>query len=867
MQPIEKLGAFYLGKIYDLGKGQLTDELVMYDARDLTTHAVCVGMTGSGKTGLCIDLLEEAAIDSVPALIIDPKGDITNLLLTFPDLSPDDFEPWANVDDARRKGMTIAEFATQTADQWRNGLADWGQGPERIRMLKNSADFRIYTPGSDAGLPITILSSLRAPSLSWDDDVEVLREQILGTVSALLGLVNIDADPLRSREHILLSTIFEHYWRQGQDLDLAKLITAIQNPPVRQLGVFDVDTFFPEKDRFGLATALNSIIASPSFGAWLQGEPLDIASLLFSPTGKPRHSIFYIAHLSDAERMFFVTLLLEQVIIWMRQQSGTTSLRALLYMDEVFGYFPPVANPPSKRPMLTLLKQARAFGLGIVLTTQNPVDLDYKGLTNTGTWFIGKLQTERDKARVLDGLEGAASTAGSVLDRSELDRAISALGNRVFLLHNVHEDQPVIFQTRWAMSYLRGPLTRSQVRSLTAGMKTPVEVAPTATSAATRTVAQPSAVAAADASATVLPSGYTRTPPTLPPDLQQVYLPVRMSPNRAVAALESETDQRIDAEASTLIYEPALLAAARVNFVDRTRSVNETRPVRLLVAGDRVETLIRWEEAEPLALELKDLEPKAEGEALFSAAPGALNSASEMKAYARDFVDYLYHEHTLDLFFNPVLKLYSRPGESERDFKARAQQAAREERDGEVEELRKKYQIQIDRLETRLDKEQLELSQDQTEYDARKKEEWLSGAETVVGMLGIFGRRRTSGASRAMTKRRLTSSAKADIAESEAEIKRLQEAIADLQQDLQNEAEVISQKWTDTLEQVTTYSSNPSARISNSISLLWHGRRIGRSPIARLAARKPLPGRQPGSRKRWNRFWRLLAPSASPCCW
>jgi DNA helicase HerA-like ATPase len=385
MQPIEKLGAFYLGREYDLAAGKSLDRPVMYDARDLTTHAVCVGMTGSGKTGLCIDLLEEAAIDGVPAIIIDPKGDITNLLLTFPELRPQDFEPWVNVDDARRKDMSVGEYAGYIADMWRKGLAGDGQGPERIRMLKESADFRIYTPGSDAGLPISILASLQAPATGRDDDEELFADQVQGTVSALLGLIGIDADPLNSREHILLSNIFDHYWRQGEDLDLTRLIGAIQTPPIRQLGVLDVDTFFPEKDRFKLAISLNNIIAAPGFQTWLQGEPLDIPSLLHTPSGKPRHSIFYIAHLSEPERMFFVTLLLEQLLTWVRRQSGTTSLRALLYFDEVFGFFPPVANPPSKRPLLTLIKQARAFGFGVVLTTQNPVDLDYKGLTNAGT--------------------------------------------------------------------------------------------------------------------------------------------------------------------------------------------------------------------------------------------------------------------------------------------------------------------------------------------------------------------------------------------------------------------------------------------------------------------------------------------------
>ncbi|MCL4859852.1 MAG: DUF87 domain-containing protein, partial [Caldilineaceae bacterium] len=386
--PPEKLGAFYLGAEYDLASGQRLEAPIIYDARDLTTHAVCVGMTGSGKTGLCIGLLEEAALDNVPAILIDPKGDMTNLLLQFPELRTEDFRPWINVDDARRKGMNDEEYAESTAQNWRNGLADWGIDPERIRHLLEASDYTIFTPGSDAGMPVSILGSLAAPKIDFDTDAEALRERISGTVAALLGLVGVNADPVRSREAILLATIFEHFWRQQQDVDLAQLILSIQNPPVRKLGVFDVDTFYPEKDRFSLAMAFNNLIAAPTFQSWLTGESLDVDQLFYTAEGKPRHSIFYIAHLSDSERMFFVTLLLESILTWVRRQSGTTSLRALLYFDEIFGYFPPTAEPPSKRPLLTLLKQARAFGLGVVLVTQNPVDLDYKGLTNAGTWFI-----------------------------------------------------------------------------------------------------------------------------------------------------------------------------------------------------------------------------------------------------------------------------------------------------------------------------------------------------------------------------------------------------------------------------------------------------------------------------------------------
>jgi hypothetical protein len=825
MQPFEKLGAFYLGQEYDLGEGKRLDRLTMYDARDLTTHAVCVGMTGSGKTGLCIDLLEEAAIDNVPAIIVDPKGDITNLLLTFPDLRPEDFEPWVNVDDARRKDMSVSEYARSIADTWRKGLADWEEGPERIHMLKDSADFCIYTPGSDAGLPISILASLKSPALDWDEEEELLREQIQGTVSALLGLVGIEADPLRSREHILLSNIFEHFWRRGEDLDLTRLITAVQSPPVRQVGAFDVDTFFPEKERFGLAMSLNNIIAAPNFGAWLQGEPLDISSLLYTSAGKPRHSIFYIAHLSEAERMFFVTLLLEQIITWVRQQSGTTSLRALLYFDEVFGFFPPVANPPSKRPLLTLLKQARAFGFGVVLTTQNPVDLDYKGLSNAGTWFIGKLQTDQDKARVLDGLQSASAAAGSAPDRSQLDRIISALGSRVFLLHNVNEDQPVIFQTRWAMSYLRGPLTRSQVRQLMVETRAEV-MAPTAAAVPSRpAVRHDVAPAVAPAAAAPdQPAGYSNIPPTLPPDLQQVFLPLRLSSNSALAFLEEDLDQRLEAEKSALIYEPCLLTLGRVSFVDRKRGVSESRQVGLLVQPGDLGAIIRWQDADPIDLDPKELEGQPEPDALFGPVPSELNTASELKALAKDFSDYLYHEEALNLHYNPTLKLYGQPEESEREFKIRAQQIAREGRDAEVEKLRKKYEQKLDRLETKLAREQRELAEDQAEYEARKREELISAGETVIGLLGI-GRRRssTTGLSRTASKHRLTTGAKEDIAESEAEIARLQEDIEEMRESLEEEAKAITDKWAATLDEIETYAVKPRRSDVNVglVSLAW----------------------------------------------
>ncbi|MFY9823389.1 MAG: ATP-binding protein, partial [Thermoanaerobaculia bacterium] len=473
----EKLGAFYLGRPYDPARGTTNPAPLLYDSRDLLTHAVCVGMTGSGKTGLLIGLLEEAAIDGIPSLVIDPKGDLANLLLTFPELRPADFAPWVDPDAAARAGVTVDVFAAQEAEAWRAGLASWDQTGERIARLRAAADFAIYTPGSEAGLQVSILSSLDAPPAEVVADGDALRERIGTVVSSLLSLLDIESDPIQGREHILLASVFDAAWREGRGLDLAALIQQIQKPPIERIGVMDLETFYPAKERFGLSLALNNLLGSPGFAAWLRGEPLDVDRLLYSPAGKPRVAVFSIAHLADKERMFFAALLFNQTLGWMRSKPGTTSLRALLAMDEVFGYMPPVAEPPSKRPLLTLLKQARAFGLGLVLATQNPVDLDYKGLANVGTWFLGRLQTERDKQRLMDGLEGAA---GAGFDRAQTEQILSGLAGRTFLLHDVHADQPVLFQTRWTLSYLRGPLTRPEIKRLMDPLKSgsPAEAGP-----------------------------------------------------------------------------------------------------------------------------------------------------------------------------------------------------------------------------------------------------------------------------------------------------------------------------------------------------------------------------------------------------
>lgn len=468
MSDIDKPGSFYLGREYELSKREVGSTPLLYKSKDLTTHALCVGMTGSGKTGLCLSLLEEAALDGIPAIAIDPKGDLGNLLLAFPDFQPSDYREWIDQSEAARKNQSPDEFSESTARMWQEGLATWGQDGERVRKFCESVDVTIYTPGSSAGIPLSVLSSFAAPPQQMINDADALRDRVESAASGLLALVGDEADPVNSREHILIANIILHEWQQGRDLSIGDIVEKVQDPglPGDRIGSLPLDDFYPEKDRKKLAIQINNLLASPSFASWMQGVPLSIPNLLHNAQGKPQLSILSIAHLNDAERMFFVTIVLNELVAWMRTQPGTSSLRALMYMDEVFGYFPPVGQPPSKRPMLTLLKQARAFGLGCVLATQNPVDLDYKGLSNCGTWFLGRLQTERDKARVIEGLEGASSQAAASFDKQAMEQTLAALGSRVFLMNNVHDDTPTVFHTRWAMSYLAGPLTLSQIRKL-----------------------------------------------------------------------------------------------------------------------------------------------------------------------------------------------------------------------------------------------------------------------------------------------------------------------------------------------------------------------------------------------------------------
>jgi len=808
MEDYEKLGVFYIGRPYDLNQKKSGEGFLLYDSRHLVTHGICVGMTGSGKTGLCIDILEEAAIDGIPVIAIDPKGDLANLLLTFPQLRPEDFSPWINEDDARKKGMSPAEYAANQANLWKNGLESWKESGERIERLKQSAEFVIYTPGSSAGIPISILKSFAAPAPEVIDDNELLRDRVNSTATSLLGLMGIEADPLRSREHILISNILDSSWRQGRDLDIATLIQNIQTPPMAKIGVMDLDSFYPAKDRFELALALNNLLAAPGFNVWMEGEALDIVRILYTPAGKPRVAVFSIAHLSDAERMFFVSLLLNQVLSWMRAQSGTTSLRAVLYMDEIFGYFPPVANPPSKGPLLTLLKQARAFGVGILLATQNPVDLDYKGLSNTGTWFIGRLQTERDKMRVLEGLEGAAASTGQNFNRSSMEEILAGLGNRIFLMNNVNYNDPVIFETRWTMSYLRGPLTRNQIKQLMDPAKAvmPAAPKPSPSYAAARSDAQPAFTAPAAAS-----SGKTGRP-VLPPEVQQYFVPPRGTTPAG----------------SNLLYTPVVMGAAQVHFGDIKTGVDVNRDFSYMAPITEDVIPVNWNQASEVNFAAADLEKAPREPAAFSSLPSSAGKARSYDAWGKELVTTIYGNARMELFKSPSLKQYSKIGESERDFRVRLQQDAREQRDAAADKLRQKYASRFDTLQEQIRRAQAAVDREAEQAKQQKMQTAISVGATLLGAflgggkspisVGTVGRASTA----AKSAGRIMKEGQ-DVNRARDTVQAYQQRLQDLEADFKAESDALAARIDPATEELEKISIRPLKKdiLVRLVTLVW----------------------------------------------
>jgi hypothetical protein len=793
----EKLGQFYLGRHYDLDAKTIGDELVLYDSKDLVTHGVVLGMTGSGKTGLCLALLEEAAMDNIPAIVIDPKGDISNLLLTFPNLDAKSFRPWINEDDAAKKGVSPDEFAEKTAATWKNGLADWGQSAERVAQFRDKVDINIFTPGSKAGIPVSILSSLEVPPFEIMDDGELLGERIESTVSSLLSLVGVDADPIQSPEAVLLSTIFQKAWAAEQNITLETLVRHIQKPSFDKVGIIDLNSFLPEKNRQTLALKFNNLLASPGFATWLEGPPLDIAKMLHTPEGKPRISIFSIAHLGDSERMFFVSLLLNQMLGWMRAQNGTTSLRALLYMDEIYGYLPPSANPPSKKPMMTILKQGRAFGLGTLLATQNPVDLDYKALSNIGTWFLGRLQTERDKLRVLDGLEGAAGSQNARFDRASMEKLISGLGNRVFLMNNVHDDSPTLFHVRWVMSYLTGPLTRSQIKLMMDPKRKDFETSATKTAA---------------------PESDT---PMAMPGMNQPAASAG-SARPAVGAGVKEIFVSPAGAAGDITYQPHLLRAATVHFSSSKAGVEGSRGVRLVnpITAKGVD----WEKNVPPPIKLVEDEDPVPG-AGFGELPGFAMNAANYKQVEKDFAEWIYRNERADIFTCPALKAWSNLGESEGDFRARLTHQAREARDAAIEKLRSAAQKKITTLEGRLQTAENQLSKEKAEASSATMQ---AGASVLGGILGgLFGKKLGMGTisrgSSAIGKATGAYKQRQDVANADAKVSGIVTEINDLRTDLENEVAKITAAYETSSLALETESLKPTKtdiKVDH-VALLW----------------------------------------------
>lgn len=754
---------FYLGGVVDGPTGERTGGLVDYDPGDLTTHGVIVGMTGSGKTGLGIIYLEEALLAGIPTLILDPKGDMTNLMLTFPELRPSDFEPWIDEAEARKEDKTVGELAAEKAGLWAKGLSAWGQDGTRIQSLRDAAGFTIYTPGSAAGVPLNIIGSLACPDLDWDTEAETLRDEIEGFVSGLLGLVGIEADPISSREHILIANLVEHAWRSNRDLDIAALLAEIQRPPLRKLGVFDLDTFFPEKDRLKLAMKLNGLVASPAFSSWVDGPDLNIEALLWNG-GKPQAAIVYLAHLSDEERQFIVTLILSKVISWMRAQAGTGDLRALIYMDEVFGFVPPTAEPPAKKPILTLLKQARAFGVGMLLSTQNPVDLDYKAMSNAGTWCIGRLQTERDKARILEALQSARGDS----DVSELDRTISGLEKRQFVLHNTHEPAPVLFTTRWALSYLRGPLTREQISELSRYQPPPVETETRAASATQSTPKQE------------LASNETPAMPKAPDSIPVYHL-----------APDAPWADRFDIDPASRRFTAALAARVHLTYDEAAADLVHEEEWEAIVTP--LESYFDADKAVYVDYDDRDFATDAPDGTVYLTPEADIEKSTYWRDAENAVEEFLYRGRKITIYKNPGLKLYSRAGETEEAFLERCDTAAQERADEETAKLRDKYERRFKTLRDQAQAAERRAEEIEVDLQGARQQEIIDGASSVINVL--LGRRSTRSVTGSARSRNARRSKEARLETTLGKASDKYAELSELEAELVEELEEINDEW------------------------------------------------------------------------
>jgi hypothetical protein len=756
-----------LGGIVDPATHERTGPALSLDPADLTTHGVIVGMTGSGKTGLGVVLLEEALRAGIPTLVLDPKGDMTNLALRFPGLSAEEFAPW----------VPAGADAAATAETWRDGLASWDLDGSHVAELAERSDVTVYTPGSTAGVPLDLVGSLSAPAGA---DEEAMADEIGGLVSGLLSMVGITADPLSSREHILLSNLVQRAWDTGTDLDLGQLVHQVQDPPMRKLGVLDLEAFYPAADRTALAMQLNGLLASPSFASWSQGVPVDIGSMLGTEDGRAACSVIYLAHLSEEERQFVVTLILSKLVTWMRSQSGTPHLRALVYMDEVFGYVPPSAAPPAKKPILTILKQARAFGVGLVLSTQNPVDLDYKAISNAGTWMIGRLQTERDVDRLRDGLQ---ASSGSV-DVEQVRATIAGLDKREFLLHSTKASEPSVFTTRWTLDYLAGPLTKDQVGRLPGD-------AVAAPPAATPTTSTGSATPVADRPVEV---GDDET--TVPPAVAD-GVPVRWIDPAAPWLPEVGGDPTSTHHRAGLAVRVALL------FDDAKADLRHTEEFECVVVGlgERVDPA----DLVTVDYDDRDLRDAAPDRAVYELPHAPIAKAAWFKAAERAVVDHLHAERSITVLRNPALKLWSRPGESAEDFAVRCQAAGADAAEADAAKVRTQLERRMGTIRKAIDREQTRVSELEARASDAKQHELVSAAGDLLGSF-LGGRRSArsvvSKVKGVSSRRKQTSAAgqRLETALAGVEAKTLE--LGDLEAELVEELAEIEARWADVADEV-----------------------------------------------------------------
>lgn len=681
----EKLGYFYLGKPYDVETKTLSqDRLTLLESSDLKTHAICLGMTGSGKTGLCVSLLEEAAIDSIPAIIIDPKGDMANLLLQFPHLKASDFEPWVDAAEAQKKSMSTSSLAEEKAKAWGKGLADWGQSPERIQKLSQSADFKIYTPGAKHGIALSLVKSLTCPPGEVIQDLDLFADLLTATVSRWLFLLKGETVSEGEPEFLLLSEIIKYHWEKVHSLEFIDLVKNIQAPPFAQLGVLDLESVAPKSLRDKLVLQVNALLMSPKFAQWFQGEPLDIQNLFYGKQGKCQISVISISHLDEKERMFFVTTLLNEIVMWVRKQPGTSSLRCLLYMDEIFGYFPPVANPPAKKPLLTLLKQARAQGLGVVLATQNPGDIDYKGLSNIGTWWIGRLQTERDKQKILEGL----TAANAITDSSKWDKMLSTLPARVFIAKNVNSSEPTTFQSRWALSFLRGPITTEEIKKITGGTK----------------LVDAKATVPAASSVTSSPSNKVQTP---------------LNWGDPVFINTSEDSK----------YQFHLYVSAKVHYTKATNGIDAWKELKLGIPFDQGSPV--FQEYRNLG---ENINPSFKASANeFSEIPQVGDWSKLQKKWEQEAKDILFEKEEAKIFTCDKADMTSLWGESEEAFRGRLEHKLKELRDEKIQEVKQDFAKKIELYEKRVQRATDKVNLEQKQYDDQKWGAALSLGATVLG--------------------------------------------------------------------------------------------------------------------------------------